>query len=102
MRPVHGLQVCHKHGGKQAAAKRNGAVRWEAERLAGRLRKVGIVATATSGSVHAEIALYEREPGAKAIGISNPKGPCPACKTYFGNTPNGFANVYWDTEGWIF
>jgi hypothetical protein len=73
----------------------------KAERLAGKLRKAGVSATGSSGDEHAEIALYQREPRLTVIGLSNPKGPCPACKTYFGNTPTGFANVYWDTEGWV-
>jgi hypothetical protein len=72
-----------------------------AERLAGRLRKVGVAATATSGNDHAEVVLHRREPTVQAIGISNPTGPCPACKTYFGNTQDGFANLYWDNDAWI-
>lgn len=72
-----------------------------AERLAGRLRKAGVAATGTSGDLHAEIALFEREPKVNAIGISNPKGPCSACQRYFANSPSGFANVYWDKDGWV-
>ncbi len=73
-----------------------------AERIAGRLRKVGVAATATSGDDHAETVLYQREPGVNAIGISNSGGPCPACRAYFGNVPSGFANVYWDDDAWLF
>jgi hypothetical protein len=76
-------------------------IQQKAERLAGKLRKGGVAATATSGDDHAEVALYQREPNVPVIGLSNPKGPCPACRKFFGNTPNGFANVYWDTDGWI-
>ena len=72
-----------------------------AERLAGRLRKAGVAATATSGDDHAEVELHKREPAVQAIGISNPGGPCNACGAYFGSTPTGFANVYWDSDGWI-
>ena len=73
-----------------------------AERIAGKLRKVGVAAKGTSGDQHAEIALFEAEPGISAIGISNINGPCPACERYFGETPSGFANVYWDDDTWIF
>jgi hypothetical protein len=72
-----------------------------ADRIAARLRKAGVAATG-SASCHAEIALFEKEPGITVIGISNARGPCPACKQYFGNLPNGFANVYWDDSRWIF
>jgi hypothetical protein len=66
----------------------------KAERLAGKIRKGGVAATATSGDEHAEVALYKREPGIRVIGLSNPKGACPACKRFFGETSDGFANVY--------
>ncbi len=72
-----------------------------ADRIAGRLRKLGVAATGTSGNDHAEVVLHQREPGVPVMGISNPKGPCPACKAYFGNLPSGFGDVYWDTQSWI-
>jgi hypothetical protein len=73
-----------------------------AERMAGRLREVGLAATATSGTDHAEAVLYQREAGITAIGISNASGPCPACRAFFANVPSGFAHVYWDDEAWLF
>lgn len=72
-----------------------------ADRIAGRLRKAGVAATGTSGDDHAEMVLHQREPGVQVMGISNKGGPCSACETYFGNDPNGFANVYWDSTAWV-
>ena len=73
----------------------------KADRIAGRMRKAGVAASSTSGKDHAETALHQREPTVRVIGISNPGGPCPACESYFENTPDGFANVYWDSTGWV-
>ena len=72
-----------------------------AERIAGRLRKAGISATSTSGNDHAETMLHEREPEALVIAISNADGPCSACKKYFGEAVDGFANLYWGSGEWI-
>jgi hypothetical protein len=72
-----------------------------ADRIAGRMRKAGLVASSTSGDEHAETVLHGREPTVRAVGISNSRGPCPRCKQYFGETIDGFANVYWDSSAWI-
>ena len=47
----------------------------------------------TSGSVHAEVALYRVYPDAPAIGINNYNGPCPRCDAYFHDV--GFRNLVW-------
>ncbi|MBI3821542.1 MAG: hypothetical protein HY289_02560 [Planctomycetes bacterium] len=73
-----------------------------ADRIAGKLRKAGVAATGTSRHDHAEVVLFENEPAVNVIGISNIDGPCPACEKYFGNTPAGFANVYWDNDKWVY
>lgn len=75
--------------------------RKKADRIAGKLRKAGVAASSTSGDDHAEMVLHQREPKVKVIGISNSGGSCPACEKYFGNTPDGFANVYWDSTAWL-
>jgi hypothetical protein len=93
------IAVCEAEGLKVAVVYHPN--QQKAERLAGMVRKGGVAATATSRNEHAEVALYKREPATRVIGLSNPKGPCPACKRFFGETPTGFANVYWDTDGWI-
>jgi len=72
-----------------------------ADRIAGRLRKAGVAATGTSGDDHAEMVLHRRELAVQVIAITNKYGPCDACEVYFGNTPDGFTNVYWDNTTWI-
>jgi hypothetical protein len=67
-----------------------------ADRIAGRLRKAGVDARGTTGDLHAEVALDQVAPG-RTIGLSNPKGPCFACRRHFGSS----APVYWDDEAWI-
>lgn len=73
----------------------------KADRIAGKLNKIGVAANGTSGEDHAEMALYCQNPSVRAIGISNPYGPCPGCQRFFENTPYSFANLYWDSEGWV-
>lgn len=72
-----------------------------ADRIAGRLRKAGVAATGTSGDDHAEMVLHRQESVVKVIAITNKAGPCGACEIYFGNTLDGFSNVYWDNTTWV-
>jgi len=48
------------------------------------------------GSLHAEDFLYQQfgGQGLDAIGVSNFKGPCPTCASFFRSV--NFFNVYWD------
>jgi hypothetical protein len=61
-----------------------------------RVREAGSVYERASGNVHAEQLSHMTnvERGARAIGISNPSGPCPrTCDRYF--TQVEWYNVYW-------
>jgi hypothetical protein len=66
---------------------------FEIDQFVASVEDAGAVAIHTSGATHAEVALYNQYPGAPAIGISNPYGPCNGCTVYF--SKRGYSNLYW-------